>query len=230
MRFPKLTMFMAIGVFLAASLQAFAESVYSSSGNGFSVFSGPVPAYTNGTYLYAPTDPNSTIITWLGPFYFSNGLTVLPVPPSWPTLDCYPPDPCTAHVLATRGDSLTIKIEDYDPSGAGIVGFDLQPISQHADEIVVDFFSGSTHLGTIDQFVNGSGGPQLFAAARTSYYYSSNGQPISGMPFTSVQITDLSGNSFAIGELRAAPEPSAAMTLGSGLLTLVILMRRKLLV
>ena len=56
-----------------------------------------------------------------------------------------------------------------------------------------------------------------------------NGQRVADMPFTSVQITDLSGNGFAIGELRAAPEPSTPIILGSGVLILVGLMRRKLL-
>jgi hypothetical protein len=231
MRFPKLAMLMAIGAFLAASLPAFAGPIYCSSGNGFSVLCQPDSGYVNGTYLYTPTNPNNRIITWLGPFYFSSGLTVLSVPASWPSWNCSPPDNlnCTPHVLATAGNSLTIDSEDYDNGGAKIFGFDLLPLGQQTDEIMVKFFSGSTLIGTIERSVNGGGPAQLFAAVRTSYYTLSNGQRVADMPFTSVQITDLSGNGFAIGELRSAPEPSTPIILGSGLLILVGLMRRKLL-
>jgi hypothetical protein len=132
-------------------------------------------------------------------------------------------------VLATSGNSLTINLDDYDNGGAKIFGFDLLPTSQQTSEIMVKFFSGSTLIGTIERSVNGSGPADLFAAVRTSYFILSDGQRVADMPFTSVQITDLSGRGFAIGDMRAAPEPSMPIMLGSGLLMLVGLMRRKLL-
>jgi hypothetical protein len=94
---------------------------------------------------------------------------------------------------------------------------------------MVKFFSGSTLIGTIERSVNGGGPAQPFAAVRTSYYTLSDGQRVADMPFTSVQITDLSGNGFDIGEMRSAPEPSTPIILGSGLLMFVGLMRCKLL-
>jgi hypothetical protein len=231
MRFPKLAILMAIGAILATSFPAFAGPIYCSHSDGFSVLCQSDSAYVKTTYLYTPTNPNNRTITWLGPLYFNSALTVLPVPASWPSWNCSPPDnlTCTTHVLATARNSLTIDLEDYDNGGAKIFGFDLLPISQQTDEIMVKFFSGSTLIGTIERSVNGDGPAQLFAAVRTSYYTLSNGQRVADMPFTSVQITDLSENGFAIGELRAAPEPSTPIILGSGVLILVGLMRRKLL-
>jgi hypothetical protein len=226
MRFTRVTTVIAIGAFLLASIPAFAGSY---SGSSFTVVSQPDLRWTRATYLSTPMGPDYTVINSLGPFDFSTGLTELSVPSTWASWNCGPAtESCTPRVLATPGDSLTINIEYANPD-AKIFGFELQPKSQQADEIRVDFFNGSTLLGTIDQSVNGNAGALLFAGIRTSYFRKSNGQLDGGMPFTNVKVTDLSGNSFAIAELRAAPEPSAPIMLGSGLLTLVVLMRRKLL-
>jgi len=225
MRFTRVTIFIAIGGFLLASLPAFAGS----NAGSFTVVSQPTWRWTGATYLSTPKDPDYTVINSLGPFDFSSGLTELSVPSTWATWNCAPAtESCTPRVLATPGNSLTINIEYANPD-AKIFGFELQPKTQQVDDILVDFFNGNTLLGTIDQLVNGNAGALLFAGVRTSYFRKSNGELDGGMPFTSVKITDLSGNSFAIAELRAAPEPSAPITLGSGLLTLVVLMRRKLL-
>ena len=226
MRLAKMTTLAIVG-FLIVSVPVFASSIpYSFSGNGFSVLSQPIKQYLGTTYLYTPTGPDYSITDWVGPLWFSTGLTVLSVPTSWPTWNCPPrTESYTPRVLATPGDSLDINIE-YGYPDAKIFGFELQPTSQGTDEVLADFFSGSTLVGTVDQLVSGNGGAVLFAAVRTSYFWV-NGQRYGGFPFTDVQITDLAGHNFAIANLRAAPEPSALLILGSGVLALVASMRRK---
>src|SRR5690348_2228720 len=181
---------------LLVSVSAFADPIpYSFVGNGFSVLSEPIDAYLGTTYLYTPTGPDYSLTNWAGPLWFSTALAVLSVPSSWPSWNCpLATESCAPRVLATPGDTLGINIE-YGYSDARIFGFELQPNTQGVDQIQVNFFSDSTLLGTIVQSVSGNAGAMLFAAVRTSYYYYPNGQWTDGLPFTDVQITDLSGNS-----------------------------------
>ena len=68
MRFTRVTIFIAIGTFLLASVPASAGPIYTFVGDGFSVVSQPTSSWDNASHLYTPTDPDYTVIKSLGPF------------------------------------------------------------------------------------------------------------------------------------------------------------------
>jgi PEP-CTERM motif len=159
-------------------------------------------------------------ISSLGPFNFSNPQSENNVPNSWATWNCPPAtESCTPNVLWNQGfSSLTITLT----SAANIVGFELEPDNFAVEETTAQFFNGGTLLGTIDLFPNGSAGALLFAAQ-------------SDQNITSVVITNLAGDDFAIAQLRAGhvgggttPEPGTMVLLGTGLLGALGVMRRKM--
>ena len=187
MRFSKITICVAIGGFLLASVRAFPGT--------FTVISQPTLGYTSATNLYSPTDPDFTVINSLGPFNFSSGLMELSVPDTWATWSCPPSsESCTPRVLWTQ-DTDILKLTLTQPDQK-IVGFELQPDLFQVENVRVEFFSGTTLVGTITRLVNGDAGARLFAAE-------------SDMPITSILIDDLAGDDFAIANLRSAPEPGA---------------------
>jgi len=204
MQFRKAAMHIAIAGFLLASVPAFPGT--------FTIISQPTLSYTSSTELYSPTDPDFTVINSLGPFSFSSPLMELSVPDTWSTWGCPPnTESCSPRVLWTQGtDILKLTLTKPDQK---IVGFELEPNTFQTDDIRVEFFNGSTLVGVIDQMVNGQGGALLFAAE-------------SNMPFTSILINDLSGDDFAIANLRSAPEPNVLTLLIPNLLFGAWLLRK----
>jgi PEP-CTERM motif len=210
MRLVKLTTLIALCLVL--SLPAFA---------GFTTFSQPGDdGYIANTTNYGGGDGSGNFITSLGPFDFSNPQSENNVPNSWATWGCPPQtESCTPNVLWNEGfSSLTLTLT----SAANIVGFELEPDNFAVEETTAQFFNGGTLLGTIDLFPNGSAGALLFAAQ-------------SDQDITSVVITNLAGDDFAIAQLRAGetapattPEPGTMVLLGTGLLGALGVMRRKM--
>lgn len=210
MRLVKLTTLIALCT-LVLSLPAFA---------GFTTFGLPGDdGYIANTTNYGGGDGSGGNISSLGVFNFSSSLNERNVPGSWGTWGCPPQtESCTPNVLYTNGaTSLTLTL-----TGAwNVVGFELEPDIFQQEEVTAQYFNGGTLLGTIDLFPNGSNGALLFAAH-------------SDQDITSVQITDLAGDDFAIAQLRAGnspvttPEPGSILLFGSGILGLAGVLRRKM--
>ena len=170
----------------------------------------PNATYLSRSTLLDFTDPDFTLVGAVSgsgeTLTYDNTLEEFTVPGTWNTWN-HPPvvETATPRVGDTAGDSLTITLS----RPASTFGFELEPDSLTTDEVTAAFFSGSTPVGTIDAFPNGNAGALLYAASSSTN------------PFTSVLITDLAGNDFAIARQRftlATPEPAPLILVGSILL------------
>ena len=234
MRLIKIATLIALSALLLASLPAFADSWTeitqpSQLINGVPYgggFSGGPPAGC-GPPACATTDfgggngSGGTIFS-LGPFSGpSGGWLESNVPNTWATWNSPPfVESSTPNVLFAPGVfSYTMNISGT----SNIVGFELEPDLFQQDMVTVTFHSADGASFPITLFPNGSAGALLFAAENTS-----------GSPITRVDINDLSNDDFAIAQLRTGssgpttPEPSSILLLGSGILGLAGLMRRKM--
>lgn len=216
MRISKLSMLIALSALLLMSLPAFADSWTAFSNPGDGIY---IPSTTN----YGGGDGSGGTLFSLGTFNFSSGMLENSVPGSWATWGCPPQtESCTPNVLYSNGaTSLTLTLTASD----NIAGFELEP-----DQFAVETFTATFHSSTGDSFqitrdVNGSGGALLFAAEDTT----------PGAFITSIDITNTAGDDFAIAQLRqgsattgTTPEPSSLVLLGSGILGIGSLIRRKM--
>ena len=206
--------FMALGALatLLLCLPAFADT--------WKVF--PVP--TSGVYIpsttnYGGGDGSLNTISSLGAFNFSTPLTELSVPASWPTWNCPPAtESCTPNVLWTDGVT-TIRLTLT--ANANTAGIEVEPHIMQAEFVSVIFRSSTGSSFLITRSANGSSGALLFAAQDDT----------PGAHIVAVDIVDNASDDFAIAQLRqgnSVPEPSTMILLGSGLLSAVALVRRKL--
>jgi hypothetical protein len=133
---------------------------------------------------------------------YSSDLVEYTVPTSWVAWGTPPAvETSTPRVGFTNGIS-SLSISLITP--AKTFGFELGPDKQTSEDTIAAFYSGSTLVGTIDRFPDGNGGALLYAASTTTN------------PFTSVVITNLEGDDFAVAQERfalAVPEPAPLLLL-----------------
>ena len=194
----------------------------SSTRADFITIAQPTSTYTGTTTLLDFTDPDFTLISSLSgggeTLSYDNQLDERTVPASWATWGSPPAtETSTPRVGYTGGPSmLTISLS----SPASTFGLEIEPDNDAIEETTADFFSGSTLEGTIDLFPNGNAGALLFAASTSTD------------PFTSVVITNLTGDDFAIAQQRftlassSVPEPAGFFLLGPALLVALWWSRR----
>ncbi len=190
----------------------------------FITISQPTSAYTSSTTLLDFTDPDYTLISVLSgggeSLSYDNPLDERTVPVSWGTWGAPPAtEASTPRVGYTDGLS-TLTINLSQP--ASTFGLEIEPDAPGSEETTADFYSGSKLAGVIDLFPTGDSGALLFAASTSTD------------PFTSVVITNLTGDDFAIARQRFAlapasmvPEPSSFLMIGSALLGALALVRRR---
>ncbi|MDQ2713258.1 MAG: PEP-CTERM sorting domain-containing protein, partial [Acidobacteriota bacterium] len=175
------------------------------------------------TTLLDFTDPDYTLTSTLTgggeTLSYDNPLDERTVPVNWATWGSPPAtETATPRVGYTDGlSTLTISLS----KPASTFGFEIEPDAPAAEETTADFYSGSKRAGVIDLFPNGTSGALLFAASTSTN------------PFTSVVITNLAPDDFAIARQRftlasasTVPEPSSLFLLGSSLLGAVAFLRR----
>jgi hypothetical protein len=200
-------------VFSCASLRA-----------DFIPISQPSASYVNGTTLLDFTDPDFNFVDSLSgggvTLTYDTSLDVRTVPTTWSAWGAPPArEMSTPRVGYTEGlPTLTISLS----SAATTFGLEVEPDIFTTEETTVDFFSGSTLVGTIDLFPDGNAGALLFAASTTTD------------PFTSIVINNLEGDDFAIARQRftlvPAPEPGtlALFALPAAVLYGIQRLRRKI--
>jgi len=168
----------------------------------------PTAAYTSGTNLWISPAPQGTSVSSVGAVSFSTQVTVGQVPDSWATWNSPPAvETSTPQVLKTDVYS-TITLSFPSSLMAGV---EVEPDNFAVEETTASFYDGAVLVGTIDQSPNGSAGALLFAASTTT------------SPFTSIVITNLTGDDMALGRPRTSggtvPEPTTMLLLACGLLS-----------
>ena len=137
---------------------------------------------------------------------FSNNMLVENVPTGWATWGAPPQTQGSNPVVLWTGGatSMTLTLGTAEDT----FGFELEPDTFSTDPVLATFYNGVTPLDTINLNVNGNAGAVLFALT-------------SSTPITSVTISDLNYDDFAIGAVRfspfVVPEPASMLLLGTSL-------------
>jgi hypothetical protein len=184
----------------------------------FITFPQPIDAYENATTRLIFTDPDGTIIGGsVGSgetAIYSSNLVEYTVPTSWSSWGTPPAVETSTPRVGSTGDASSLTISLSQP--AKIFGFELAPDNQVVEQTTAAFYSGSTLVGTIDLSPDGNAGALLYAASTHTD------------PFTSVVITNLEGDDFAIAQERFAivvPEPATLLLLIPLLAAFIVLRR-----
>jgi hypothetical protein len=185
----------------------------------FSAISTPASAYTGATTPISISAADGTALTSLTngieTITFSTSFYARTVPSAyWGTWGSPPnTESSTPRVLANTGPITSVTLALSLP--ASTFGFEIEPTLDPVFPISVNYYNGSTLLGTVSRNVAGNAGALLMAAS-------------SGAQITSVVITlssDAAGDAagFAMAQFRytkwtAPPPPSAVPTLSTGAL------------
>jgi hypothetical protein len=177
----------------------------------FITISQPTGAYVSSTTLLDFTDPEETIVGGLSngieTLIYGNSLTEYTVPPDWKNWATPPAvETSTPRIGFTAGfSSLSINLS----RPATTFGIEVGPDALAKEETAATFYSGRTLVGTIDLTPDGAGGALLFAASTTTN------------PFTSVVITNLKDDDFAVARQRyrlaSVPEPATILLFGAAI-------------
>jgi hypothetical protein len=167
--------------------------------------------YDTGTTLFVLPGPDRTLFSsltsGLETLTFSNTLTTLSVPSTWGTWSSPPVSESSTPVLGwdpVLSDTLTLSMP------VAIFGFELEPTDYGLHNFTVDFFNGTTSVGSISLGVEGDGGALLFA------------QEVIGNQIEKITISGDTPDGFALANIRFAETGSAAVPEpGSGLLILL---------
>ena len=169
----------------------------------FLTISQPDAAYLKRTTLLDFSGPDGTFINSLTgageTLAYDSSLQEFTVPGTWRTWNTPPAVESTSPRVgfANGSSSLTITLS----RAATTFGFELQANSFLSEETTASFYSGASLTGTIDLFPNGNDGALLYAASTST------------APFTSVVITNLESDDFAIARQRftlvPTPEPAS---------------------
>jgi hypothetical protein len=185
-----------------SSMAGSASTLVRTSQTSFHAYSAPVRAYTagtcdidlsgiaDGTRLASVAGCQRTVTLVGGEP--SSEWEKLSVPHFWGTWNCPPfVETCTPQVLFGLAQNTTTL--DYSGPRIRRGGLELEPDLGQLGPVQVSFFKGHNGtgqlLGTVTRSVNGDSGALLFAARMTP-------------GFSSIVITDLAGDDFAIGQLR----------------------------
>src|SRR5215469_1592585 len=214
MRFIRVAILVALCALLLFGVPTFADNWIDFS---------PLPgnSYFVHTTSFGGGDGSLIFTNALGPFTYSNAESQNSVPNSWPSWNAPPfSESATLNVLWNQGFSyLAIFVSGSFNS----IGFELQPNISQVELISVDFNSSTGSFLTITQNLDGSGGALLFAAQDNT----------PGAYITSVAIYDWALDDFATAQWRAGnspvttPEPGTLLMLGSGLIGVLGIFRRK---
>ena len=166
--------------------------------------------YDTGTTLFVlPAEGGtfSSLTSGSQTLTFANTLLSATVPSTWATWSSPPNSESSTPVVGydpALSDTLTLS------QPVAIFGFELEPADFGVQNYIVDYFNGSTLLGSITIGVEGNSGARLFA------------QEVTGNLINKVTVTGDSSDGFAMANLRFAlasstdvPEP------GSGVLILL---------
>jgi hypothetical protein len=149
-----------------------------------------------------------TFVSRVGAVDFSTPVQVEQVPGEWATWG-FPPvvESCTPQVLESSGaTSITLSFNSSTTAGV-----EVEPADFAVEETIANFYDGTNLVGAIDLSPNGNSGALLFAASDITD------------PFTSIVITNLAGDEFALAEARTSsgtPEPATLLLVACGLFPL----------
>jgi hypothetical protein len=166
--------------------------------------------YDTGTTLFLlPAEGNtfSSLASGAQTLTFGNTLVSALVPSSWATWSSPPNSESSTPAVAydpAISDTLTLS------QPVAIFGFELEPADFGTHSYTVDYYNGSTLLGSITIGVEGNAGARLFA------------QEVSGNLINKVTVGGDSSDGFAMANLRFALSSSTSVPEpGSGVLILL---------